>query len=130
MVQVVSAKGSPLALLVDHQETREMYACWLQYSGFRVAEASTAEEALQLVFLLHPDVIATGVGLSGGDDGCALCEQLKRDERTRAIPVIAVTAWALGEQFERALMSGCDSVLVKPCLPEDLLKEIRRLLNW
>ena len=125
-----AADVPPLALLVeDHQETREMYAQWLAFSGLRVAEAATVDEAIAKAVQLRPHVITTDMGLHGGADGCNLCERLKADERTREIPVIAVTAWAMGDHVERAKQAGCDSVLIKPCLPEELLAEIQRLLK-
>jgi CheY-like chemotaxis protein len=117
-------------LLVENDgDTRDMYAEWLVHSGFRVAEAATVDEGFEKAHRLRPHVIATDIGLSGDGDGCALCERLKADERTRAIPVIAVTAWAIGGHVERARSAGCDSVLIKPCLPEELLAEIQRLLK-
>jgi two-component system cell cycle response regulator DivK len=120
----------PLALLVENDgHTREMYAEWLVFSGFRVAEASTADEAIEKARQLRPQIITTDIGLSGNGDGCNLCERLKADKRTRAIPVIAVTAWAIGGYVERARRAGCDSVLIKPCLPAELLIEIQRLLQ-
>lgn len=106
-----------------------MYAQWLEFSGFRVAEAASADEALEKAVQLRPHVITTDIGLHGAADGCKLCERLKADERTREIPVIAVTAWAMSGHIERAKKAGCDSVLIKPCLPEELLAEIQRLLK-
>ena len=50
-------------------------------------------------------------------------------QHNEARPVIAVTAWSMGGYVQRAHEAGCDSVLVKPCLPEDLLVEIQRLLK-
>ena len=100
------------------------------FSGFRVAEAATADEAIEKAHRLRPHIITTDIALSGSSgDGCALCERLKADPRTRAIPVIAVTAWAIGGYVGRARRAGCESVLIKPCLPEALLAEIQRLLK-
>lgn len=119
-----------LALLVEnHHETREMYVEWLVWSGFRVIQASSASEAIEKARRQRPDIITTDIGLSGDADGCQLCEALKADERTRKIPVIAVTAWSMGGYVQRARDAGCDSVLIKPCLPQDLLVEIQRLLK-
>lgn len=125
-----TVRPPPLALLVeDDSDTRQMYAEWLGHSGFRVAEASTASEAIEIAQRLHPHVIATDIGLLGDVDGCVLCERLRSDFRTRSIPIIAVTAWAFGGHVERARRAGCDSVLIKPCLPKELLAEIQRLLG-
>ncbi len=131
MPEIQTAADTPLlALLVeDDQHTREMYAQWLEFCGFRVAQAETVDEAMEKTLQLHPHIVATDIGLPGdGGDGCDLCQRLKSDHRTRAIPVIAVTAWTMGGHIERAREAGCDSVLIKPCLPEDLLAEIHRLL--
>ena len=121
---------APLVLIVDHdQQTREMYTEFLTYSGFRVAQAKRADEALDKARTLSPAIITTGISLMDGDDGCHLCEQLKNEDGTRAIPVLVVTAWAMGGHVERAKRAGCDGVLLKPCQPTMLLAEIRRLLQ-
>ena len=120
----------PLVLVVENdQHTREMYAEWLIYSGYRVAEATYADDAMEKARTLRPDIITTDIGLQGGKDGVEFCEDLKAYARTKDIPVIAVTAWAMGGQLERARKAGCDSVLVKPCLPATLPVEIQRLLK-
>lgn len=121
----------PVILIVeDHLDTRRMYAEWLAYCGFRVLEARTGEEALARVRALLPDLVTTDLGLRGGVmDGCELCERLKHDARTSAIPVIAITSWASRDNLQRAYGCGCDSVLSKPCLPETLLVDIQRLLK-
>lgn len=126
-----TVKPSPqFVLIVENDEhTREMYAEWLTFSGFRVVEASNGTEAVTKARTLQPDLITTDIGLQGEMDGCQLTENLRSHSRTKRIPVIAVTAWAMGGHVERARHAGCDAVLVKPCLPEILLAEIRRLLK-
>jgi len=111
-------------IVEDDDHTREMYAEWLIFSGFRVAEAKNGPEAIEKARELRPEVITTDIGLQAGMDGCQLTESLKSYAHTNHIPVIAVTAWAMGGHVERAHRAGCDSVLLKPCLPETLLAEI------
>lgn len=121
---------TPLVLVVeDDRDCRELYVESLAHSGLRVAAASDAEEALRKIRNLSPDIITTDIGLPGSMDGCEMTERIKGDTRTKAIPVIGVTAWAMNSEVERAQLAGCDSVLTKPCLPSDLLVEIRRLLK-
>jgi CheY-like chemotaxis protein len=123
------SRPPPVVLIVeDDVQTREMYAEWLAFSTFTVIEASRAAEAIEKAVRFHPDIITTDIGLRG-EDGCQLCQQLKADDRTRTIPVITVTAWAMGGHVERAWRAGCDSVLVKPVLPDALVAEILRILN-
>ena len=113
----------------DDAYTREMYVKWLAFSGFRVEEATAAEDAIEKARRLRPDLITTEIQLEGSEKGLRLCAELKKSAHTKSIPIIAVTGWEMGECVEKARKAGCDLVLVKPCLPETLLAEIQRLLQ-
>lgn len=120
---------APLILVVDdYQDAREMYAEYLQFSGFRVAEARNGNEALERAFALKPDLILMDLSLPGMD-GWEATRQLKADERTQNIPVVALTGHALAGASDGAKRAGCDSFVTKPCLPDDLVVEVRRMLN-
>ncbi len=120
---------APLILLVDDfQDNREMYALYLTYTGFRVAEARDGREALEQAFALQPDLVVMDLSLPELD-GWEATRRLKSDERTRHIPVIALTSHALEGFSEGARAAGCDAFITKPCLPEQLLQEIRALLD-
>jgi len=123
------ADSRPLVLVVDdYQDAREMYAEYLAYSGFRVAEASNGVEALQKAFDLLPDVILMDLSLPGMD-GWAATRRLKTDERTQRIPVVALTGHALAGASESARLAGCDAFVTKPCLPDELVLQVRRMLD-
>ena len=84
-----------LVLLVDdYQDAREMYAEYLQYSGFRVAEAKNGNEAVSQARSLKPDLILMDLSLPGMD-GWEATRVLKADEETRHIPIVALTGHAL-----------------------------------
>jgi len=120
---------APLILVVDdYQDAREMYAEYLQFSGFRVAEARNGNEALEQAFALKPDLILMDLSLPGMD-GWEATRVLKADERTKSIPVVALTGHALAGASEGAKKAGCDSFVTKPCLPDDLVVEVRRMLS-
>jgi two-component system, cell cycle response regulator DivK len=120
---------SPLILVVDdYQDAREMYAEYLQFSGFRVAEARNGNEAVAQAFSLRPDLILMDLSLPGMD-GWEATRVLKADERTKHIPVVALTGHALAGASEGARRAGCDSFVTKPCLPDDLVVEVRRMLD-
>lgn len=122
-------ENAPLILVVDdYQDAREMYAEYLQFSGFRVAEAKTGNEAIDKAFELRPALILMDLSLPGMD-GWEATRLLKSDERTRRIPVVALTGHALAGASEGARKAGCDSFVTKPCLPDDLVVEVRRMLN-
>ena len=121
--------NSPLILVVDdYQDAREMYAEYLQFSGFRVAEARNGNEAVDQAFALKPDLILMDLSLPGMD-GWEATRRLKADDRTKHIPVVALTGHALAGASEGAKKAGCDSFVTKPCLPDDLVVEVRRMLN-
>ena len=64
-----------------------------------------------------------------GMDGWEASRVLKADEETRHIPIVALTGHALAGASEGARKAGCDSFVTKPCLPDDLVVEVRRMLN-
>ena len=125
----MSTETAPLILVVDdYQDAGEMYAEYLQFSGFRVAEARNGNEALEQAFALKPDLILMDLSLPGMD-GWEATRVLKADQRTKSIPVVALTGHALAGASEGAKKAGCDSFVTKPCLPDDLVVEVRRMLN-
>ena len=121
--------SAPLVLVVDDVDHgREIFAEYLEYRGFRVATAADGLEAIEKAFELRPDVILMDLSLPG-IDGWEATRRLKGDERTRDIPIIALTAHALASAHEKAREVGCNAVVTKPCLPKDLEQEVRRQLD-
>jgi two-component system, cell cycle response regulator DivK len=119
----------PLVLVVeDYQDAREMYVAYLQFSGYRVAEASNGEEAIERAVALLPDIVLMDLALPKMD-GWEATRRLKADERTRHIPVVALTGHALAGHADGAREAGCDAFVTKPCLPDELVAEIKRMLN-
>jgi CheY-like chemotaxis protein len=125
----MSDQAAPLILVVDdYQDAREMYAEYLQFSGFRVAEAKNGNEAVEQAFKLKPDLILMDLSLPGMD-GWEATRRLKADDSTKQIPIVALTGHALAGASEGAKRAGCDSFVTKPCLPDDLVIEVRRMLS-
>ena len=126
----MSASPQPLVLVVESDDhTREKYAGWLTLSGFCVAQVSHHADAFEKAVLLKPDLIAAAFGAESDFDGYRLCQNLRTSPRTQSIPVIVVGEWRTQRHVERARQAGCDAVLVKPCSPEILLGEVRRLMK-
>jgi two-component system, cell cycle response regulator DivK len=115
-------------LVDDYPDAREMYSEYLQFSGFDVVEATNGMEALKSAVESSPDIILMDLSLPVMD-GWEATRRLKADERTASIPVVALTGHALAGISEGAKRAGCDAFVTKPCLPEDLVKEIRRILD-
>jgi two-component system cell cycle response regulator DivK len=124
-----SKTGRPRVLVVDdYPDAREMYAEYLEFSGFDVIQAVNGMEALQRAVDAAPDIILMDLSLPVMD-GWEATRRLKEDARTNSIPVVALTGHALAGISEGAMKAGCDAFVTKPCLPEDLVKEIRKLLD-
>ena len=119
----------PRVLLVDdYPDAREMYTEYLEFSGFEVIGAGNGLEALQRAVDTSPDIILMDLSLPVMD-GWEATRRLKADNRTAAIPVVALTGHALAGISEGAKKAGCDAFVTKPCLPEDLVREIRKILD-
>src|SRR2546428_6502907 len=123
-------KTERLRVLVvdDYPDAREMYSEYLEFSGFDVIQAVNGIEALQRAVDTAPDIILMDLSLPVMD-GWEATRRLKADERTTSIPVVALTGHALAGISEGAKKAGCDAFVTKPCLPEDLVREIRKVLG-
>ena len=118
----------PLVLVVDDfADNREMYSEYLSFSGYDVIEARNGKEAVDAAQERLPDIIIMDLSLPVMD-GWEATRRLKADDRTRRIPVVALTGHALAGHSKGAKDAGCDSFLAKPCLPDQLVAEIRRML--
>lgn len=105
----------------------EMYAEFLRHEGLAPIAVSNASDALTAAS--KAAVIVTGILLPGSSmDGIDLIARLRSDERMKHTPIIVLTACVWKTERERAEHAGCDVFLPKPCLPNDLLREVRRLL--
>jgi CheY-like chemotaxis protein len=125
---MATGNSQPLVLVVeDYQDAREMYAAYLAFSGYRVAEATNGLEAIEKTIELMPDIILMDLALPRMD-GWEATKRLKSDERTKHIPIVALTGHALAGHAEGARQAGCDAFVTKPCLPDALVAEIRRML--
>jgi CheY-like chemotaxis protein len=121
-------RQAPLVLIVDDfEDNREMYAQYLRFHGYEIAEADNGQEALKQAAALHPDVIVMDLSLPGMD-GWEATRRLKQEPGTRDIPVIALTGHALTGSEHTAREAGCDRFLTKPCAPAVLGQEIRKVL--
>jgi two-component system, cell cycle response regulator DivK len=105
-----------------------MYAAYLQFSGYEVAEATDGIQAIEKALELMPDIILMDLALPRMD-GWEATRRLKSDDRTRHIPIVALTGHALAGHAEGARQAGCDAFVTKPCLPDALVAEIQRMLE-
>jgi CheY-like chemotaxis protein len=124
-----AAPRKSLVLVVDDfADNREMYSEYLSFSGFDVIEARNGKEAIEAAQARMPDIIIMDLSLPVMD-GWEATRRLKADDRTKRIPVVALTGHALAGHSKGARDAGCDSFLAKPCLPDQLVAEIKRMLE-
>jgi len=123
------AVDRPLVLIVDdYSDAREMYADYFEVCGFRVAQACDGLEAIKKAREVLPDAILMDLSLPVLD-GWEATRRLKQDERTRHIPVVALSGYASLEHSDDAKSAGCDAFVVKPCVPEELIRQVKRILQ-
>ena len=121
-------RGRPLILIVeDDPETRRFYVDALKLRGFRTDDAHNGLQALEKAFAATPDLVVADIAVPG-IDGIELCRRLRADVRTRAVPVIAVTGYEDRRYHDRAVTAGADRVLIKPCEPDALVREVEQLV--
>jgi len=124
-----SGQLRPRVLLVDdYTDTREMYAEYLAFLGYDVLQATNGVQGIEQALTNQPDIILMDLSLPVMD-GWEATRRLKADTRTSHIPIVALTGHALDGSAEGAEQAGCDRFITKPCLPEDLVGEIRRVLD-
>lgn len=104
----------PIVLVVeDNEMNMQLVEYLLEESGFRILKASSGEEALEIATVEVPDLVLMDIHLPGMD-GLAVVQQLKADERTRDVPILALTAHAMRGDRDRFLQAGCDGYISKP----------------
>lgn len=120
---------APLILIIeDFDDASELYAEYLQFHGMRVITAGTADEGLRLAREQKPVLIVMDAGLPGVS-GWDATEQLKADPETASICVVMLTGHVFPDAERRAKAAGVDIFLRKPCLPDELHREIQAALE-
>jgi two-component system cell cycle response regulator DivK len=122
-----AAAPRTVLLVEDNPHNRKIFSGMLAHHGFRVLEAETGDRALEQVAVELPDLILMDLSIPGVD-GWECTRRIKAAERSRAVPIIALTAHAMRGDEERARAAGCDGYLSKPVSPKKVVEEVRRFL--
>lgn len=117
--------GERILLVEDNPQNRRLAQFLLKAHGYCVFEAATGEEALELARAHLPSLILMDLQLPGVD-GYAVTRRLKEDATTTAIPVVALTAYAMRGDREKALAAGCDGYIPKPIDTKEFPAAVQR----
>ncbi|WP_025733328.1 phosphate regulon transcriptional regulator PhoB [Carnimonas nigrificans] len=116
-------------LIVDDETSiRDMIAISLEMADFRVIEADNAQKALALAVDERPDLILLD-WMMPGTSGVELARRLKREETTKEIPIILLTAKSEEDNKVQGLEAGADDYITKPFSPRELVARMRAVLR-
>ena len=117
-------KALSVLLVEDNARNLKLARDVLEHAGFTVTAVTSGEEALPAARAAVPDVILMDLQLPG-IDGHAALSRLRADPVTAGIPVVAVSAFAMQSDRERALGSGFDGYLMKPISVREFPDQVR-----
>ncbi len=120
--------GEKILVVEDNPVNRRLAEFLLRSHGYQILQAATAQEAFEIVNSERPNLIVMDIQLPGMD-GLEATRKLKEDPRSRDIPVVAVTSYAMKGDEETALAAGCVGYITKPIEKTILLSEVARLLT-
>jgi CheY-like chemotaxis protein len=117
-----------ILLVEDNPVNRRLAIFLLRSQGYQVREATSAQEAFDVLKIEPFDLIVMDIQLPGMD-GLEATTQLRAEPATANIPVVAVTSYAMAGDREKALAAGCSGYVTKPIDKTIFLAEISRHLK-
>ncbi|HEV3201607.1 MAG TPA: response regulator [Bryobacteraceae bacterium] len=120
--------GEPILIVDDTPVNLKLTRILLVNEGYKVLTAASAEEALELLRSYHPFLVLADIQLPG-IDGLELTRRIKQNRKTRDISVVALTAFAMRGDEQRAIDAGCDGYITKPIDTRALGGRIREFLD-
>ena len=120
--------GELILIVEDNEKNRKLVRDVLQFKGYETIESETAEEGLRLAKARAPALVLMDIQLPGMN-GIEALAHLRADERTRGIPVIAVTASAMTQDRQKILAAGFDGYQPKPINVKTFVEAVRAMLD-
>jgi two-component system, cell cycle response regulator DivK len=116
-----------ILVVEDQEDNRQILRDLLGSAGYNLVEAADGEQALAAYAKQRPDLILMDIQLPAMD-GYETTRRIRADPESKAIPIIAVTSYALIGDEAKALAAGCNAYVTKPYSPRALLAKIRDYL--
>jgi len=117
-----------ILLIEDNEQNRYLVTYLLQARGWEVISAEDGPAGLALAAEILPALILLDIQLPGMD-GYAVAEALRANPKLDAIPVVAVTSYAMPGDRERSLAAGCNGYLEKPIDPQCFAGQVEHFLE-
>ncbi len=115
-----------ILLAYDHEDNRLALLTVLEREGYRTLGAANGQQAVEVALEHLPDLILMDLAMPVMDGRQAM-QQLRADPHTAGIPIVVLTAMALTVDRDRLVAEGFDGLLIKPCMPPNLVAEVRRV---
>ena len=121
---------NPARILVvdDIADNVEILKTRLESLGYEVVVAVDGEQALAKVKAELPDLVLLDI-MMPKIDGLEVVRRIKADPNLKAIPIVAVTSYALSGDEDKAKAAGCDAYIAKPYSPRQMLAKVREILG-
>jgi two-component system, cell cycle response regulator DivK len=116
-----------ILLIEDNENNRYLVSFLLQAHGWEVVPAANGPRGIELAAQVAPALILLDIQLPGMD-GYSVARVLKADAALAAIPVVAVTSYAMAPDRAKALAAGCDGYIEKPIDPETFVATVEGFL--
>jgi signal transduction histidine kinase len=126
--RAAALRGKKVLLVDDEPDSRELLAAILELAGAIPVIAPSAVEALRMVEQEHPDVVVSDIGMPGYD-GYWFIRELRRTTDADTVPAVALTAYARGEDVDKAIEAGFQHHVAKPVEPDDLLSVLVQVIE-
>jgi two-component system, cell cycle response regulator DivK len=120
--------AATILLADDHEDNRVALLTILERRGYRTLGAGNGQEAVDLALEHVPDLVLMDLAMPVLN-GVEAMKQIKADPRTGDVPVIALTAMALSVDQQKMQAEGFDGLLIKPCMPPQLIAEVERVIG-
>jgi two-component system cell cycle response regulator DivK len=117
-----------ILLVEDFDDTRLMMKLWLVKNGYRVIEADSGEEAINLAQEVRPDLIIMDM-MMPGMNGLDATRRIREHQALRQTPIVAVSAYGADEYRAIAIQAGCNEYVSTPFEPDRLAKLIESLIS-
>lgn len=120
--------AAPILLIEDNEQNRYLVTFLLEQRGHTIVSAMDGRRGLTMASTLTPSVILLDIQLPTMD-GYAVARELRKLSHLAAVPVVAVTSYAMPGDREKALEAGCTGYIEKPINPETFVNEVEQFMQ-